>query len=101
MSELLKEEKYTIKLGDKDYELSEINLNMLTAIENEFGCGIGALQDQFNNKQATTMRSLAWIMLKDKYPELTREEIGSKVNLKNLREIAEKLFNVMKESTEE
>ncbi len=100
MSEFLKEEKYTIKLGDKDYELSEINLNMLTAIENEFSCGIGALQDQFNNKQATTMRSLAWIMLKDKYPELTKEEIGAKVNLKNLQAVTEKLFSVIKDSVE-
>jgi len=98
MSELLKEEKHTIKLGDKDYELSEINLNTLTAIEEEFGCGIGVLQEQFKQKQATTLRSLAWVMLKDKYPELTKEDIGNKVNLKNLQVVTEKLFNVIEQS---
>lgn len=98
MSELLEDKKYTIKLGEKDYELSEINLNILTAIESEFGCGIGALQEQFNQKQATTLRSLAWVMLKDKYPELTKEDIGSKVNLKNLQAVTEKLFNVIEQS---
>ncbi len=101
MSELLKEEKYIIKLGDKDYELSEISLNTLAAIEDEFGCGIGALQEQFNQKQATTLRALAWIMLKDKNPELTKEVIGAQINLKNMSEIVEKLFGVIKESAEE
>ena len=100
MSELLKEEKHTITLGDKEYEMSEINLNTLTAIEDEFGCGISALQDQFNQKQATTLRSLAWIMLKEKNPGLSKEDIGGKVNLKNLQTVAEKLFAVIKESVE-
>lgn len=100
MDELLKNEIYTIKLGEKEYELSPVNLNMLTAIEGEFGCGIGALQDQFNQKQATTLRALAWIMLKDKYPELTKEDIGAKVNLKNLKTVAEKMFTVIKDSVE-
>jgi len=100
MSELLKEEKNMITLGDKEYQLTEINLNTLTAIEEEFGCGISALQDQFNSKQATTLRALAWIMLKDKYPELTKESIGKMVNLKNLQPIVEKLFAVIKESVE-
>lgn len=100
MSELLKEKKYIIKLGDKDYELSEISLNTLAAIEDEFGCGIGSLQEQFNQKQATTLRALAWILLKDKNPELTKEDIGSKINLKNLSEVTEKLFSVIKESAE-
>ena len=98
MSELLKEEKYTIKLGDKEYELSEINLNILTAIEDEFGCGVGELQNKFNEKQASTIRSLAYVLLKGKNPELTKESIGDNVDFKNLKEVTEKLFSVIKDA---
>jgi hypothetical protein len=96
MSELLKVERHNIKLGDLVYELPLINLNILIAIEDEFGCGIGNLQEQFNKKQATTLRALAWAMLKDKYPELTKEEIGNNINLQNFQEITEQLLDVIK-----
>lgn len=98
--ELLKDTKYTIILGEKEYEIPEINLNTLAAIEDEFSCGVGDLQNQFNSRQATTLRSLAWVMLKDKYPELSKEAIGAQVNLKNLKDIAEKMFAVIKDSVE-
>lgn len=101
MSELLKVEKHNIKLGDMIYELPLINLNILIAIEDEFGCGIGNLQEQFNKKQATTLRSLAWAMLKDKYPELTKEEVGNNINLQNFKEITEELLKVINLSLEE
>jgi hypothetical protein len=100
MSELLKEIKHIIKLGEKEYEIPEINLNTLTKIEDEFGCGLGGLQEQFNQKQATTLRTLAWVMLKGKYPELTKEDIGNNVNLQNTQVLIEKLFAVLKESLE-
>ncbi len=98
MSELLKEEKHTIKLGDREYELSPINLNVLSTIEDEFGCGISELQDQFKKKQASTIRSLAYVLLKDKNPELTKESIGNNVDFKNLKVITEKLFSVIKDA---
>lgn len=100
MSELLKEEKNTVKLGEKEYELSPINLNVLTAIEDEFGCGIGELLDKFNQKQASTLRSLAYVLLKDKNPELTKESIGNDIDFKNLKETTEKLFSVIKDALE-
>lgn len=98
MSELLKEEKYTIKLGGRDYELSPITLNVMSAIEDEFSCGISELQNQFNQKQATTLRSMAWILLKEKNPDITKEFIGDNVDFGNLKELSELLFRVIKES---
>jgi len=98
MSDLLKNEKHTIKLGDKIYELTEINLNILADIEDEFGCSIVELQEKFNQKQASTLRSLAWVMLKGKNPDLTREAIGENIDLHNLKDVAEKLFAVIKGS---
>ena len=98
MSELLNEKKYTVEMGDQQYELSEMNLNTLAAIEDEFGCGIDQLQDKFNQKQASSLLSLAWILLKEKHPELTKDEVGKQINLKNIKPISEQLFNIISES---
>jgi hypothetical protein len=98
MDELLKNETYTLKLGEKEYEVSPVNLNILAAIEQEFGCGIGELQNKFNEKQASTLRSLAYVMLKSKNPELTKELIGDNIGIGNIQEVAEKLFSVIKDS---
>ncbi len=100
MSELLKEEKQTIKLGDMEYDLASINLNILSAIDDEFG-GFGGLVEQFKARQNKTIRSLLWIMLKDKYPDITREIIGTQIKtFKEIKVVSDKLFSVLKESME-
>ncbi len=100
MSELLKEERQTIKFGDKEYELATINLNILTAIDDEFG-GFGGLVEQMQVKQSKTLRSLLWIMLKDKYPDITLETIGTQVKtFKEIKAISDKLFGVLKDAME-
>ncbi len=100
MSELLKEEKHTIKLDDMEYEIAVINLNTLAAIDDEFG-GFGELVNQFKTKQAKTLLSLIWIMLKDKNPDLTKEVIGTKVKtFKEIKTISDKLLGILKDSME-
>lgn len=98
-SELLSGVKtVTLKLGDKEFELSEINLNTMIAIEEEFDCSIAELKDKFQKRQASTLRSLAYVMIKDKAPDVTKESIGKLVTVQNLQEVAEKLFMVINNS---
>ena len=87
--ELMKETKpNTIKLGDVDYELSPLNLNVLVGIEEEFGVGIEQLGKMLTKKQATSLRNLLYILLKDKYPDLTKAQIGEMVRLDNFEEVS-------------
>lgn len=95
MNELLKETKTTIKLGDTDYELSPLNLNILAYIEEEFGVGIEQLGKVFAKKQATTLRNLLYILLRDKYPDLTKAQIGEMVSMDNFAEISEAITAVL------
>lgn len=94
--ELLKEEKpRIIKLGDKEYTLSPLSLNVLCRIEEEFDCGLSKVGDLLTKRQATTMRSLIYILLKDGYPEITKEEIGKMVKLEDLEQICTMINNVL------
>jgi len=88
-------EKKTIKLGEKDYELSPLNLNVLASIEEEFDCGIDKLGPKLEKRQASTLRKLIYILLKDQYPDLTLTKIGELINLKNLAEISEALAKAL------
>lgn len=89
---------YTIKLGDAEYEIPELSWNELCAIEDEFGCSISGLQDQFTAKQITALRSLVYVLLKGKYPDITKEEIGQKGKLSDIKSVSEKIFDTIKQS---
>lgn len=98
-NELLKKvDTVTLKLSDKEYELSAVNLNTMTAIEEEFDCSIADLKDKFQKRQASTLRSLAYVLIKDKAPEVTRKSIGELVTIKNLQEVADIILTVINDS---
>jgi len=83
---------------DREYELSVVNLNTMVAIEEEFGCSIAELKDKFEQRQAGTLRSLAYILIKDKYPDITKERIGELVTVKNLQQVAETVLKSISDS---
>lgn len=90
--ELIKETKpETITLGDKEYKLSPVNLNVLSGIEEEFDCDIGEIGELLNKKKASALLKLVYILLKDNYPELTKEKIGEMVGMEQLGEVSEAL----------
>ncbi len=88
-------EKKTIKLGKKDYQLSPLNLNVLADIEEAFDCGITELGPKLEKRQATTLRKLVHILLKDQYPDMTLIKIGEFINLSNMAEVSEALAKVL------
>jgi len=88
-------EKKTIKLGGKDYQLSPLNLNVLASIEDEFDCGLDKLGPRLEKRQASTMRKLVHILLKEQYPDMTLTRVGKFIDLNNMAEISEALAKVL------
>lgn len=88
-------EKRSITLGGTDYQLSPLNLNVLASIEDEFDCGIADLGELLGKRQATTMRKLIYILLKDQYEDMTLNKIGELIDLKNLAKVSEALSKAL------
>ena len=98
MSVLGTPEKKTIKLGEKDYQLSPLNLNVLADIEESFGCSLMKLGRELEKRQAITLRKLLFILLKEQYPNITLTEIGKSILPANMPAILKDLAEVLKGS---
>lgn len=95
MSVLGTPEKKTIKLGGKDYQLSPLNLNVLADIEEGFDCGIDKVGEMLSKKQASSLRKLVHILLKEQYPDMALEKIGGLIDLSNMAEVSEALAKTL------
>jgi len=80
-----------------------VNLNVLSDIEDEFGCGLGDLGKAFEKKQASTMRTLLWILVKNNgiNSEITREALGDQIGLEDMATIAEQIGELITASVKE
>lgn len=88
-------EKETIKLGEKEYRLSPLNLNVMADIEEAFNCSLMKLGKELDKRQATTLRKLIFILLKEEYPDITLTEIGKSITSSNLTMVNETLAKVL------
>ena len=95
MSVLNTPEKKTIKLGDKDYRLSPLNLNVLANIEEEFDCGLDELGTKLEKRQASILRKLIYILLKEQYTDMTLSKVGELINLGNMSEVSKALSETL------
>ncbi len=96
MSELLKEIKPKfIHLGDKDYEFSPINWNVLSGIEREFEGGVAGLIKQVDSHPVTTLITLLYVFLKDR--PLTKEQIGALVYKDNQAYVMDTMTEIIKD----
>jgi hypothetical protein len=75
-----KDKKYIVKIEGKEYELAPVNWNVLSGIEEELQCNFIELIPLLQKSIYKSTLTLAWVMLRDKYPELTKEEIGKVTN---------------------
>ncbi|MDD5510917.1 MAG: hypothetical protein PHI12_08905 [Dehalococcoidales bacterium] len=94
--ELLKDEKYTIKLGDKEYGIPELSWEVLSAIEQEFDCSMRELRARFEAKEVTSLLSLVYVLLKCNYPEITKKEIGQQGKIGDIQPVSERVFAAIK-----
>ena len=100
MDELLKEEKpRVITLADgKEYKLGPINLNVLANLEEEFNSDLGKLGQKFDKHQASSFRSLLFVLLKENHPEITKEQAGKLVSIDAMPKISELVNEVVRAS---
>jgi len=75
--------KITLSNG-QEYELKPINMNILAEVEDKFDT---PLTDLFGCGKIKPFRFLLHLQLKDKYPEMTEEQLGELVDLKTFTEL--------------
>ncbi len=95
MSVLSTGDRKAIKLGEKEYRLSPLNLNVLADIEEGFDCSIDKVGKMLDKKRASALRRLVHILLKQEYPDMTIEKIGGLIDLSNMAEVSEALAKTL------
>ena len=90
-----KDKKYTVKINGKEYEISPICWNVLSGIEIELNVGVVDLMPLLQKSIYKSTLTLAWVMLRDKYPELTKEDIGKVTDHKEIMAITSAVSDVL------
>ncbi len=93
---LAQEKPKTIKLADgKEYTLPPIDLTTLANIEKTMGFGLGKFSLKLETETMTTLRVLVYALLKENYPELTLEQVGHLITLKEIASLSETISTIM------
>lgn len=80
----------TIILADgKEYELPALNLTTLANVEKTMGFSLNKFASKVDEAAMTTMRLCAYAFLKERSPQLTLEEAGSLIGLKEMDALSE------------
>ena len=77
----------TLKLGDKEFTLPKLTLNVLIRIEDRLGWGLKDLQSKLETDQFKTIRAFAHAILVETNPKLTEEEIGDLITPENMASV--------------
>lgn len=94
--ELLKpDEGYKITIGQREYEIPPAHWQQLVDIEKHMDCSIHKLGELMEQRMATTTQKVIWVLLQEKYPDLTEEEIGKSMNVSAIRDIGEILNDIV------
>lgn len=79
---LAEEKPKVIKLADgKDYTFPPMDLTTWANIEASLNYPLSQLQERFKTEPMQTLQSLTYALLKENYPELTKEQAGRLVTL--------------------
>jgi len=78
-----------IVFDGKEMEIAGLNLNQLCEVEEKFG-SLTQLKDN-NSVPLKLIRFLAYLVIHPQVPEMTEEEIGAKLDMNSIQEIAKVL----------
>ncbi len=93
---LAQEKPKSIKLADdKEYILPPIDMTTLANIEKTMGVGGKKFILQMEEAPLNTMLLFIYALLKENYPELTREQAGHLVTLKEIPQFSETISIIM------
>lgn len=92
---LATEKPKTIKLADgKDYILPPIDLTTLANIEKTMGFGLNKFASKVDESAMVTLRLCAYAFLKENHPDLTLEQAGHLIGIKEMQSFGE-YFSVL------
>ena len=93
---LAEEKPTTIKLADgKDYILPPIDLTTLANIEKVMGFGLRRFSEKFEGETMQTLLGLVYALLKENYPQMTKEEAGRLVTLPVFANLSSTIAQIM------
>lgn len=96
MNILAEEKPTTIKLADgKDYILPPIDLTTLANIEKCMGFGLRNFSEKFEKETMQTLLGLVYALLKENYPQITKEEAGRLVTLNVFASLSSTIAQIM------
>jgi hypothetical protein len=90
-----KDKKHIVKIEGKEYELAPINWNVLSGIETELSCSVVELIPMLQKSIYKSTLTLVWVMLRDKYPDLTKDDIGKVTDHKEILAITSVVSDVL------
>ena len=90
-----KDKKHIVKIEGKEYELAPINWNVLSGIETELSCSVVDLIPMLQKSIYKSTLTLVWVMLRDKYPELAKDDIGKVTDHKEIMAITSTVSDVL------
>jgi hypothetical protein len=100
MNVLAEEKPKSIILADgKEYVLPPIDLTTLANIEQTLGFSLGSFAAKMDAQPMTTLRALAYALLKENHPELTLEAVGHLVSMKQISELSTTISTVIAVAT--
>jgi len=78
----------SIKIGDKEFEISKFNLNDMIAIEEKLGA-LTKIGEKIGN-----IRFILWYAIHKKYESITEEEVGEMIVASDIPKVTEKLLKI-------
>ena len=93
---LIMPEGKEITLADnKVYKLSPLNLHIFAELEKELNYGI----NKMGGMQAVELEALLYVLLKDRYPELSRRQVGELVTPSIMTQAGSIIGNIISAGT--
>lgn len=93
---LAEEKPKSIKLADgKEYTLPPIDLTTLANIEKTMGFGLSQLATKIESETMSVLRLLIYALLKEGHPELSLEQVGKLITLKEIKDLSKTLSEIL------
>ena len=93
---LVEEKPKSIKLSDgKEYILPPIDLTTLANIEKTMGFGLSQLATKIETETMSVLRLLIYALLKENYPDLSAEQTGRLITLKEIKDLSKTLSEIL------
>jgi hypothetical protein len=85
-----------IVLSDgKTYKLPPSDINTIAELEDVFDCSLQEITERLNQKQATTLRQILYGLLTNGYPDLTLDDVGKLVRIKDVGDVMNIITEVL------